>query len=64
MAAVRVEHGLIPRLERLAGDDANCCVPEYQQLAKGIIENPRFANSLARAEALADRLAGPSNHLH
>jgi ArsR family transcriptional regulator, arsenate/arsenite/antimonite-responsive transcriptional repressor len=42
------------RLQRLTGEDAACCVPEYENLAEQIEKGPRFAKTLERARALAD----------
>ena len=41
-------------MERLTGIDAGCCVPEYCAQAEKIREHPRFADSLRRAQAMAD----------
>ncbi len=54
MPAARVESGLVSRLERLTGEGAECCVPEYQGLLRQVRNDPRFADSLARARALGD----------
>jgi len=42
------------RLERLTGEDADCCVPLYRDEAKEIGRSPRFRAGLARTRALAD----------
>ncbi len=42
------------RLERLTGESAACCVPEYRSLARELREQPRFAEGLKRALAMAD----------
>ena len=42
------------RLERLTGESSDCCVPEYCALAEKVREQPRFADSLRRAHAMAD----------
>lgn len=54
MVAAKVEAGLEPRLGRLMGDAAGCCVPEYQTLAQGIQKASSFRVTLARARALSD----------
>jgi Fic family protein len=45
---------LADRLERLTGEDASCCVPEYRALAKQAARSPRFPRALRRARALSD----------
>jgi DNA-binding transcriptional ArsR family regulator len=45
---------LANRLERLTGEDAACCVPEYRDLAKEVAASSRFPQALKRARALAD----------
>ncbi|HTT15560.1 MAG TPA: metalloregulator ArsR/SmtB family transcription factor [Thermoplasmata archaeon] len=42
------------RLERLTGEDAACCVPEYRTLAGEILEGAAFPSALRRVKALAD----------
>ncbi|MCI4352134.1 MAG: metalloregulator ArsR/SmtB family transcription factor [Thermoplasmata archaeon] len=42
------------RLERLTGEEADCCVPLYRDEAAKIARSPRFRASAARARALAD----------
>ena len=54
MVATKVDAELEPRLGRLTGDDAGCCVPEYQELAQGIQKGRSFRTTLARARALSD----------
>jgi len=54
MAAVKLESGLIGRLERLTGSDGACCLPRYQGLGKKVAKGPRFAAALTRARALSD----------
>jgi hypothetical protein len=54
MIATKAEAGLIPRLERLTGEEASCCVPEYRGLIREVKQDPHFRQSLARARALAD----------
>jgi predicted DNA-binding transcriptional regulator len=50
----RRETGLTERLERLRGDDTPGCVPEYEDLARGIRSSVIFACALARIKALSD----------
>jgi ArsR family transcriptional regulator len=54
MSAAKVENGLSSRLLRLSGDDPACCVPNYLELSRTIVDSPKFDTSLARARALAD----------
>ena len=54
MSAVVPNTALANRLERLTGEDAACCVPEYQGLAKEVAGSPKFPRALQRAQALAD----------
>lgn len=54
MARARVELGLAPRLERLTGEDANCCVSEYRALSREVAHARGFERSLTRARALSD----------
>jgi uncharacterized membrane protein len=54
MAAVKAESGLESRLERLTGEDAACCVPNYRALLREAKSTPAFRTSLARARALGD----------
>jgi DNA-binding transcriptional ArsR family regulator len=42
------------RLGRLSGEDASCCVPEYEGRSEAVRRLPRFPRALARAKALAD----------
>lgn len=42
------------RLERLTGEEASCCVPQYEALAKELLRSADFRASLQRAKALAD----------
>ncbi len=55
MAGAKVEPGLVPRLERLTGKDASCCVPEYRALSREVTHAQGFAQALTRARALSDR---------
>jgi DNA-binding transcriptional ArsR family regulator len=54
MAAGKLDPALAERLERLSGDPASCCVPEYQELAHDVLESDRFGPALRRAKAFAD----------
>jgi Fic family protein len=54
MPAATTEQILGERLERLTGEAASCCVPEYQTLAKEILHSSTFAGQLREAKALAD----------
>lgn len=54
MSAVLPDAALATRLERLTGEAASCCVPEYQELAKEVAASARFPEALRRVRALAD----------
>lgn len=54
MTAMRSDPELAGRLERLKGIDAECCVPEYEVLARKILKSPQFPAALKRVRALAD----------
>lgn len=54
MSPTKGSAGLAPRLERLTGKDAACCVPEYEHLAREITRSPSFSAAAGRARALAD----------
>jgi biotin operon repressor len=54
MVDVQAASGLAPRLERLTGIDADCCVSEYEGLSEKITRAPAFTAALHRARALAD----------
>ena len=54
MATTTADPALADRLERLTGEDAACCVPEYRDLAKEVAGSARFPRALRRARALAD----------
>lgn len=54
MSLATGDAALAVRLERLTGEDADCCLPEYRTLGSGISDGPRFARALRRARALAD----------
>jgi DNA-binding transcriptional ArsR family regulator len=62
MAARKDEAGLVPRLQRLNGEDAACRISEYAALSQRITRGNRFPRALERAKALADerRLAAAS----
>jgi len=54
MSATELETTLGERLERLTGEEATCCLPQYRSIASEIRDSPRFATALARCKALAD----------
>jgi DNA-binding transcriptional ArsR family regulator len=54
MSAARSDPALVERLERLGGGEAPCCVPGYADLARRVIDSPRFPDALKRVKALAD----------
>jgi len=54
MSTTTTDPALADRLERLTGEDAACCVPEYHDLAKEVAASVRFPLALKRARALAD----------
>ena len=54
MSTAKPDRALANRLERLTGEDAECCVPEYQDLAKDVAGSTWFPQALKRAQALAD----------
>lgn len=54
MATTTSDSALANRLERLTGEDAACCVPEYRDLGKEVAVSSRFPRALKRARALAD----------
>jgi len=54
MSVAKLEQVLGERLERLTGDDATCCVPQYRSLAEEVRRSPAFPTALARHRALAD----------
>jgi ArsR family transcriptional regulator, arsenate/arsenite/antimonite-responsive transcriptional repressor len=54
VSAARPERVLGERLERLTGEEAACCVPEYHSIAKEILRSPSFPAALQRVKALAD----------
>ncbi len=54
MRTVKPASALATRLERLTGEDASCCVPEYQDLAKKVATSTGFPEALRRVRALAD----------
>jgi Fic family protein len=54
MSTAKADPALPDRLERLTGEDAACCVPEYRDLARHVAASARFPRALQRARALAD----------
>jgi len=54
MSDAKVQTVLGERLERLTGEAASCCVPEYRSLAKEISRSASFPSALRRIKALAD----------
>jgi DNA-binding transcriptional ArsR family regulator len=54
MSSAKLETGLTERLERLTGEGADCCVPEYVGAASALLDTPKFASVLSRVKALAD----------
>ncbi len=54
MATDRAGFDLAARLERLTGEEAACCLPEYRRLAERIRRARAFRSSLDGARALAD----------
>ena len=54
MSAAHPDSALATRLERLTGEDASCCVPEYRGLAKKVASSVHFPEALKRVRALAD----------
>jgi DNA-binding transcriptional ArsR family regulator len=48
------EPGLTSRLERLPNVDGPCCIPDYVERSRSVVENARFRTALARARAIAD----------
>lgn len=54
MATTKLSPELEQRLERLGGNDPACCVPEYQELAREVLDSAHFGPALRRARALAD----------
>lgn len=54
MASTKPRQMLGERLERLTGEAAACCVPEYRSLANDILHASGFPATLKRIKALAD----------
>lgn len=52
--ATKVEPELAKRLEALTGQDAACCVDDFQAEAAAVRAAPGFGKALARAKALSD----------
>ncbi len=55
MMSAPMEPGLPPRLARLTGEDATCCMPGYRALGRRVARVPGFSEALLRAKALGDR---------
>lgn len=53
-SAGKLDRALGERLERLTGEDAACCVPEYTALGAEIVASATFPDALRRVKALAD----------
>jgi hypothetical protein len=54
MSGASAVSALAVRLERLTGEEASCCVPEYRDLAKEVALSAGFPVALKRMRALAD----------
>jgi len=54
MTAKSTEPDLGPRLQRLTGEDAACCLTEFQGLGRTVQRRAEFRSTLRRARALAD----------
>ena len=54
MSGASAVSALAVRLERLTGEEASCCVPEYRDLAKEVARSAGFPVALKRMRALAD----------
>jgi hypothetical protein len=54
MRAKGTPTALARRLERLTGEEAACCVPVYEGLARQVARSPPFSEALRRVRALAD----------
>lgn len=54
MSVAAGETALAKRLIHLKGSDADTCVPDYEDLAGGILHTTDFASTLKRVKALAD----------
>ena len=54
MSVDSTSSALAIRLERLTGEDAACCVAEYEDWGEKLVRSARFQRSLSRARALAD----------
>jgi DNA-binding transcriptional ArsR family regulator len=54
MSTTKLDRALATRLERLTGEEASCCVPGYEGLAKEVIGSTRFPEALQRFRALSD----------
>lgn len=54
MPRSKADPALAERLERLTGEAASCCVPEYGEKGREIVGSSRFRSSMRRMKALAD----------
>ncbi len=54
MMVAKTDRALMERLERLTGEDASCCVPEYSTTAAEIRRAKSFHLALGDAKALSD----------
>ncbi|MCI4342901.1 MAG: metalloregulator ArsR/SmtB family transcription factor [Thermoplasmata archaeon] len=54
MSRPKAETVLASRLERLPNADPTCCVPEYAERSRAVVQSSRFRSALHRAQALAD----------
>ena len=50
----RLQAALAQRLEALTGQEASCCVADYQELVERARSAPAFDRALARAKAMSD----------
>ena len=62
MKTLSPKRGLGPRLERLTGTEASCCLDEFRGLGRSVRQRREFGQALRRARAIADpsRLAALS----
>ncbi len=51
---IATEQALGPRLERLTGEDAACCLTEFRGLGRAAQKGAGFRSALQRARAMAD----------
>lgn len=54
MSAAKAEAILGERLERLTGEEAAGCVPEYKALGQELLRSPSFRTAFRQLKALAD----------